>query len=67
LQATHSVEYFLIPRSVPTICGGKSTCARRGIIVNLTPLEIEWEGFVTFESSKYYTTPSRIYANEGLR
>ena len=61
-----SVEYFKIPRSVLTICVGKSTYARCGIIVNVTPFEPEWEGFVTLEISN--TTPllSRIYANEGL-
>jgi dCTP deaminase len=61
-----SVEYFKIPRQVLTICVGKSTYARCGIIVNVTPLEPEWEGFVTLEISN--TTPllARVYSNEGL-
>src|SRR5579863_5384456 len=61
-----SVEYFKIPRSVLTICVGKSTYARCGIIVNVTPLEPEWEGFVTLEISNTTPLPAKIYANEGL-
>jgi dCTP deaminase len=61
-----SVEYFRIPRDVITICLGKSTYARCGIIVNVTPLEPEWEGHVTLEISNTTPLPARIYANEGL-
>ena len=61
-----TVEYFRIPRSVLTICLGKSTYARCGIIVNVTPLEPEWEGHVTLEFSNTTPLPARIYANEGL-
>lgn len=61
-----TVEYFRIPRSVLTICLGKSTYARCGIIVNVTPLEPEWEGFVTLEFSNTTTLPAKIYANEGV-
>ena len=61
-----SVEYFRIPRTVLTICVGKSTYARCGIIVNVTPFEPEWEGFVTLEISNTTPLPARIYANEGL-
>jgi len=61
-----SVEYFKIPRSVITICVGKSTYARCGIIVNVTPLEPEWEGFVTLEISNTTPLPARVYSNEGL-
>ena len=61
-----SVEYFKIPRSVITLCVGKSTYARCGIIVNVTPLEPEWEGFVTLEISNTTPLPARVYANEGL-
>jgi dCTP deaminase len=61
-----SVEYFKIPRDVLTICVGKSTYARCGIIVNVTPFEPEWEGFVTLEISNTTPLPTRIYANEGL-
>ena len=61
-----SVEYFKIPRSVLTICLGKSTYARCGIIVNVTPLEPEWEGFVTLEISNTTPLPARVYSNEGL-
>jgi dCTP deaminase len=61
-----SVEYFKIPRSVLTICVGKSTYARCGIIVNVTPLEPEWEGFVTLEISNTTPLPARVYSNEGL-
>ena len=61
-----SVEYFRIPRNVLTICLGKSTYARCGIIVNVTPLEPEWEGHVTLEFSNTTTLPAKIYANEGV-
>jgi len=61
-----SVEYFRIPRDVLTICLGKSTYARCGIIVNVTPFEPEWEGFVTLEISNTTPLPAKIYANEGL-
>jgi dCTP deaminase len=61
-----SIEYFHIPRSVLTICLGKSTYARCGIIVNVTPFEPEWEGFVTLEISNTTPLPARIYANEGI-
>jgi len=61
-----TIEYFRIPRSVLTICLGKSTYARCGIIVNVTPLEPEWEGHVTLEFSNTTTLPAKIYANEGL-
>jgi dCTP deaminase len=61
-----SVEYFRIPREVLTICLGKSTYARCGIIVNVTPLEPEWEGHVTLEISNTTPLPARIHANEGL-
>jgi len=61
-----SVEYFRIPRDILTICLGKSTYARCGIIVNVTPLEPEWEGHVTLEISNTTPLPAKIYANEGL-
>jgi len=61
-----TVEYFRIPRSVLTICVGKSTYARCGIIVNVTPFEPEWEGYVTLEISNTTPLPARIYANEGI-
>lgn len=61
-----SVEFFRIPRNVLTICVGKSTYARCGIIVNVTPFEPEWEGFVTLEISNTTPLPAKIYANEGL-
>jgi len=61
-----TVEYFRIPRSVLTICLGKSTYARCGIIVNVTPLEPEWEGHVTLEFSNTTNLPAKIYANEGI-
>lgn len=61
-----SVEYFRIPPSVMTLCVGKSTYARCGIITNVTPLEPGWEGFVTLEISNTTPLPARIYANEGL-
>jgi dCTP deaminase len=61
-----TVEYFRIPRNVLTICLGKSTYARCGIIVNVTPLEPEWEGHVTLEFSNSTPLPAKIYANEGV-
>jgi dCTP deaminase len=61
-----TIEYFRIPRSVLTVCLGKSTYARCGIIVNVTPFEPEWEGFVTLEISNTTPLPARIYANEGI-
>ena len=61
-----TVEYFRIPRNVLTICLGKSTYARCGIIVNVTPLEPEWEGYVTLEFSNTTPLPAKIYANEGV-
>jgi dCTP deaminase len=63
---TRTVEYFRIPRTVLTICIGKSTYARCGLIVNVTPFEPEWEGFVTLEISNTTPLPARIYANEGI-
>ena len=61
-----TVEYFRIPRNVLAICVGKSTYARCGIIVNVTPFEPEWEGYVTLEISNTTPLPARIYANEGI-
>jgi len=61
-----SIEYFRIPRETIAICIGKSTYARCGIIVNVTPLEPEWEGYVTIEISNTAPVPARIYANEGI-
>jgi dCTP deaminase len=61
-----TVEYFRIPRTVLTICVGKSTYARCGIIVNVTPFEPEWEGIVTLEVSNTTPLPAKIYANEGI-
>ena len=61
-----TVEYFRIPRDVITICLGKSTYARCGLIVNVTPFEPEWEGYVTLEISNTTPLPARIYANEGI-
>ena len=61
-----SVEYFKVPRKIMTICVGKSTYARCGIITNVTPLEPEWEGFITLEVSNTTPLPARIYANEGI-
>lgn len=61
-----SVEYFRIPRNVLVICLGKSTYARCGIIVNVTPLEPEWEGHITLEFSNTTPLPAKIYANEGV-
>jgi dCTP deaminase len=61
-----TVEYFRIPRSILTVCVGKSTYARCGIIVNVTPFEPEWEGIVTLEVSNTTPLPAKIYANEGI-
>jgi dCTP deaminase len=61
-----TIEYFRIPRNVLTICLGKSTFARCGIIVNVTPLEPEWEGHVTLEFSNTTPLPAKMYANEGV-
>jgi len=61
-----SIEYFRIPRDILSICLGKSTYARCGIIVNVTPFEPEWEGHVTLEISNTTPLPAKIYANEGL-
>jgi dCTP deaminase len=61
-----TVEYFRSPRGVLTVCLGKSTYARCGIIVNVTPFEPEWEGFVTLEISNTTPLPAKIYANEGI-
>ncbi len=61
-----TVEYFHIPRGVLTVCLGKSTYARCGIIVNVTPFEPEWEGFATLEISNTTPLPAKIYANEGI-
>lgn len=61
-----TVEYFRIPRNVLVVCLGKSTYARCGIIVNVTPLEPEWEGHVTLEFSNTTNLPARVYANEGV-
>ncbi len=61
-----TVEYFRIPRNVLTLCVGKSTYARCGIIVNVTPFEPEWEGYVTLEVSNTTPLPAKIYANEGI-
>ncbi len=61
-----TVEYFRIPRSVITVCVGKSTYARCGIIVNVTPFEPEWEGYVTLEISNTTPLPAKIYAGEGI-
>lgn len=61
-----TVEYFRIPRDVMTVCLGKSTYARCGIIVNVTPLEPEWEGLVTLELSNTTPLPAKVYANEGI-
>ncbi len=61
-----TVEYFRVPRDILVICLGKSTYARCGLIVNVTPLEPEWEGFVTLEISNSTPLPARVYANEGV-
>ena len=63
---THTIEYFRIPKDVLVICLGKSTYARCGLIVNVTPLEPGWEGHVTLEISNTTPLPARIYANEGI-
>ncbi len=63
---TRSIEYFRIPRDVLTICVGKSTYARCGIIINVTPFEPEWEGYVTLELSNTTPLPAKVYANEGI-
>jgi dCTP deaminase len=62
----HTIEYFRIPRDILTVCLGKSTYARCGIIVNVTPFEPEWEGTVTLEISNTTPLPAKIYANEGI-
>ncbi|MBZ0160823.1 MAG: dCTP deaminase, partial [bacterium] len=61
-----TVEYFKIPRNVMTVCLGKSSYARCGVILNVTPFEPEWEGFATLEISNTTPLPARIYANEGI-
>jgi dCTP deaminase len=61
-----SVEYFRIPRKVLALCFGKSTYARCGVVVNVTPLEAEWEGFVTIEIANLGPRPAKVYANEGI-
>jgi dCTP deaminase len=61
-----TVEYFRVPRNVLTVCVGKSTYARCGIITNVTPFEPEWEGFVTLEISNTTPLPAKIYSNEGI-
>jgi len=61
-----TIEYFRVPRDILTICLGKSTYARCGIIVNVTPFEPEWEGHVTIEISNTTPLPAKIYANEGI-
>ncbi|MEW5874573.1 MAG: dCTP deaminase [Candidatus Zixiibacteriota bacterium] len=61
-----SVEYFRIPRNIITICFGKSTYARCGIILNVTPFEPEWEGFVTMAIANTTSLPAKVYANEGI-
>ena len=61
-----TIEYFRIPRNVLTVCLGKSTYARCGLIVNVTPFEPEWEGYVTMEISNTTPLPAKIYANEGI-
>src|SRR6266700_4222408 len=61
-----TIEYFRVPRDVLVVCLGKSTYARCGIIVNVTPLEPEWEGHVTIEISNTTPLPAKIYANEGI-
>ncbi len=63
---THTVEYFKIPRDILVVCIGKSTYARCGLIVNVTPLEPEWEGHVTLEISNTTPLPAKVYANEGV-
>ena len=63
---TRTVEYFRIPRDVITVCVGKSTYARCGLIVNVTPFEPEWEGYVTLEISNTTPLPAKVYAGEGI-
>jgi dCTP deaminase len=63
---TRSIEYFRIPRNVMTVCVGKSTYARCGIITNVTPFEPEWEGYVTLEISNTTPLPAKVYAFEGI-
>lgn len=63
---SRTIEYFRIPRNVLTLCIGKSTYARCGLIVNVTPFEPEWEGYVTLEISNTTPLPAKIYANEGI-
>ncbi len=63
---TRTVEYFRIPRSVLTVCLGKSTYARCGLIVNVTPLEPEWTGHITLEISNTTPLPAKVYSNEGI-
>lgn len=63
---TRTMEYFRIPRGVLTVCLGKSTYARCGLIVNVTPFEPEWEGYVTLEISNTTPLPAKIYSNEGI-
>ena len=66
IALARTVEYFKIPRGVLTICFGKSTYARCGVIVNITPFEPEWEGFATLEISNTSPMPAKIYSNEGI-
>jgi dCTP deaminase len=61
-----TIEYFRIPRNVLTVCVGKSTYARCGLIVNVTPFEPEWEGYVTLEISNTTPLPAKVYSNEGI-
>ncbi|HLA06201.1 MAG TPA: dCTP deaminase, partial [Anaerolineales bacterium] len=61
-----TIEYFRIPRKVPTVCLGKSSYARCGLIVNVTPFEPQWEGYVTLEISNTTPLPAKVYANEGI-
>ena len=63
---SRTLEYFRIPRDVITVCVGKSTYARCGLIVNVTPFEPEWEGYVTLEISNTTPLPAKVYANEGI-
>ena len=66
LALAKTIEYFRIPRDVLTVCVGKSTYARCGLIVNVTPFEPEWEGYVTLEISNTTPLPAKVYANEGI-
>jgi dCTP deaminase len=66
LALAKTVEYFRIPRDVLTVCVGKSTYARCGLIVNVTPFEPEWEGYVTLEISNTTPLPAKVYSNEGI-